>query len=272
MPTTYGFDRFIRLDQDDAPDLLARMSKDQLGIDGERYGIFSRLIARPQATVADLACAVVQKLIRQCGDRSPDIGALVLSSRIIPVEQTATEVVDRRGIDCSAHGIERACSGFPAATELGWQLCRELQRPVVVVTAEIISCSINWELPADDPADHQRARGQASKLFGDGAAAVLIRPDSDGRVHQILDAWIDDVPDDKQLIQKAEIVDSVDPWGTVRPGSNGCMSMPGRRGFYLVKRAPQIMADSVSRSQQRAMPKSKVAKPSPTLSHIKQTD
>jgi 3-oxoacyl-[acyl-carrier-protein] synthase III len=54
------------------------------------------------------------------------------------------------------------------------------------------------------------------------------------------------------LIQKAEIVDSVDPWGTVRPGPNGCMSMPGRRGFYLVKRAPQIMADSVSRIQQQA--------------------
>lgn len=250
--TTCGFDRFIRLDAEDAPDLLARMSKDELGIDGERYGIFSRLFARPQATVVDLASAVTEKLMRQCSGGSSDIGALILSSRIVNVEQTASTVVNRLGIDCAAYGIERACSGFPAATELGLKLCRELQRPVIVVTAEIISCSINWELPADSPTDHQRARGQASKLFGDGAAAVMIQPGADGRLHQILDAWIDDVPDDKQLIQKADIVDTVDPWGNVRPGSNGCMSMPGRRGFYLVKRAPQIMADSVSRSYQQA--------------------
>ncbi len=252
MTTIYGFDRFIRLDAGDAPDLLARMSKTELGIDGERYGILSRLIVRPQATVVNLACAVVKKLLRQCGDGSRDIGALVLSSRVVDVDQTAAEVVDRLGIDCSAHGIERACSGFPAATEIGLRLCRNLQQPVIVVAAEIISCSINWEPPADDPADHQRARGQASKLFGDGAAAVLIRPDKVGRVHQILDAWIDDVPDDQQLIQKAEIIDTVDPWGNVRPGPTGCMSMPGRRGFYLVKRAPQIMADSISRTLQRS--------------------
>jgi 3-oxoacyl-[acyl-carrier-protein] synthase-3 len=252
MTTTYGFDRFIRLDADDAPDLLARMSKDDLGIDGERYGILSRLIARPKATVADLACAVTEKLMRECSDSRSDVGALVLSSRIADVEETASTVVDRLGVDCSAHGIERACSGFPAATEVGLRLCRQLQRPVLVVTAEIISCSINWEAPCDNPADHGRARGQASKLFGDGAAAVLIRPDTDGHVHQILDAWIDDVPDDKQLIQKAEIVDTVDPWGNVRPDATGCMSMPGRRGFYLVKRAPEIMADSVSRSYQQA--------------------
>jgi 3-oxoacyl-[acyl-carrier-protein] synthase-3 len=252
MTTTYGFDRFIRLDADDAPELLARMSKDDLGIDGERYGIFSRLIARPDATVVDLACAVVEKLMRECSGSCRDIGALVLSSRMVDVEETASAVVDQLGINCAANGIERACSGFPAATELGLKVCRELQRPVVVVTAEIISCSINWEPPADDPGDHQRARGQASKLFGDGAAAVMIRPDTDGQVHQILDAWIDDVPDDKQLIQKAEIVDTVDPWGNVRPGECGCMSMPGRRGFYLVKRAPQIMADSISRSRQNA--------------------
>jgi 3-oxoacyl-[acyl-carrier-protein] synthase III len=63
---------------------------------------------------------------------------------------------------------------------------------------------------------------------------------------------IDDVRDDKQLIQKTDVVDSVDPWGNTRPGVTGCISMPGRRGFYLVKRAPDIMADSLCKSLQRA--------------------
>ena len=81
---------------------------------------------------------------------------------------------------------------------------------------------------------------------------MLIRPGSVGSVHEILDAWIDDVADDKQLIQKAEIEDSHDPWGNCRPGITGCISMPGRRGFYLVKRAPEIMANSVGKNLHRA--------------------
>jgi 3-oxoacyl-[acyl-carrier-protein] synthase III len=254
MATVYGFDRFVGLDADDAPDLLARMSKRELGVDGERYGINSRLLARPHVKVVDLATSVMEKLFR-VDTNTPyrdRIAAVVLSSRIVDVQQAASQVVDRLGIGCPAYGVERACSGFPAATQLGWQLSRQTERPVAVIAAEVISGNINWETPDDTAADHQRARGQASKLFGDGAAAVLIRPDRDGRVHQILDAWVDEVPDDKELIQKAEIEDSRDPWGNCRPGNTGCISMPGRRGFYLVKRAPEIMADSVGRSLQQA--------------------
>ena len=237
---------------EDAPRLLARMSTQDLGIDGQRYGIVTRLIARPEASVVDLATAVLQKLLRAGSDTVSQIGALVLSSRMVDVQAAASATVNRLGIECPAYGVERACSGFPAATEVGLQLCREIDRPVAVVAAEVISGNINWEPPDDSAQDHQRARGQASKLFGDGAAAVLIRPGSVGSVHEILDAWIDDVADDKQLIQKAEIEDSHDPWGNCRPGATGCISMPGRRGFYLVKRAPEIMANSVGKSLQRA--------------------
>ncbi len=252
MTTIHGFDRFVGLEVEDAPRLLARMSTQDLGIDGQRYGIVTRLIARPEASVVDLAAAVVQKLLRAGSDTISQMGALVLSSRMVDVQEAASATINRLGIECPAYGVERACSGFPAATEMGLQLCREIDRPVAVVAAEVISGNINWEPPDDSAQDHQRARGQASKLFGDGAAAVLIRPGSVGSVHEILDAWIDDVADDKQLIQKAEIEDSHDPWGNCRPGATGCISMPGRRGFYLVKRAPEIMANSVGKSLQRA--------------------
>ena len=226
MTTIHGFDRFVGLEVEDAPRLLARMSTQDLGIDGQRYGIATRLIARPEASVVDLATAVMQKLLRAGSDTGSQLGALVLSSRIVDVQEAASATVNRLGIECPAYGVERACSGFPAATEMGLQLCREIHRPVAVVAAEVISGNINWEPPDDSAQDHQRARGQASKLFGDGAAAVLIRPGSVGSVHEILDAWIDDVADDKQLIQKAEIEDSHDPWGNCRPGATGCISMP----------------------------------------------
>lgn len=248
----FGFGRFVALNEQDAPQLLARYSKQDLGIDGERYGISTRLIARPGVTVADLAVAVVSKWLSLGVASDCEIGAVVLSSRIVDVNEQASRVVEQLGIDCPAFGIERACSGFPAATELGLQLCREQSKPVLLVAAEIISGNINWEESAGNLADHGRARGQASKLFGDGAAAVLIRRDRDGRVHQILDAWVDEVADEMELIQKADVVDSVDPWGNTRPGVTGCISMPGRRGFHLVRRAPQIMSDALSRSLVRA--------------------
>jgi 3-oxoacyl-[acyl-carrier-protein] synthase-3 len=248
----FGFGRFVGLDEKDAPQLLQRMSKEELRIDGERYGVMTRMIARPGATVVDLGVAVTQKLLRDCGLHTSNVGALVLSSRIGDVEQAAAEIVARTAIAGQARGIERACSGFAAATQVGLELCRETLRPIVVVAAEIISGSINWESAAGNLADHRRARGQASKLFGDGAAAVLIQPQLAGQVYEILDAWFGDVADDEQLIQKMDVVDSVDPWGHVREGTTGCISMPGRRGLLLVRRAPQIMADSMQRSLRRA--------------------
>jgi 3-oxoacyl-[acyl-carrier-protein] synthase III len=123
---------------------------------------------------------------------------------------------------------------------------------VAVVAVEIISRSINWEPASGGLRDHRRARGQAAKLFADGAAAVIIRLVGPDCGHAILDAWQDEVPDEQQLIQKIDVEDAFDPWGGIRPGSTTCISMPGRRGFWLVKRAPLIMADAVQQSLENA--------------------
>ena len=246
-----GFGRFVGLYEDDVPQLLQRMSREELGVDGERYGVVTRTIARPAVSVADLAVAVCRKLLRGEKGVESSIGALVLSSRIQDSQDVAEEVVEQLRIRCRPYGIERACSGFPAATELGLEICRELSKPVLIVAAEIISRSINWEAPDGNLADHHRARGQASKLFGDGAAATIISPEPTAGEHEILDAWIDEVTDEEQLIQKADIIDSVDPWGNRRQDVTGCISMPGRRGLYLVRRAPKMMADALERSRQR---------------------
>ena len=172
----------------------------------------------------------------------------MLSSRIVDIERTAQDVALQAGLSGPALGIERACSGFPAATQRGVQLCEELQRPIAVVTAEIISRSINWEPSQGEVEDHQRARGQAAKLFADGAAAGLIEPAGDPSLHTILDAWVGEVPDAKRLIQKVDVEAALDPWGNVRPGLSTCLTMPGRRGFLLLRRAPRVMAESLLRS------------------------
>ena len=245
-----GFGRFVSLTEQERPDLLHRVSSLGPNLESQRYGIVSRLVAKPNVSVAELGAAVLETLGQQCPMEMPALAAVVLSSRVDHVEEVARELVQRAGLRCPAVGIERACSGFPAATQLAVQLCQERGGPVALVTAEIISTAINWEPPQGTGEDHTRARGQAAKLFGDGAAAVLVL--ASGRSHPILDAWQDDVPDNDQLIQKTDVVDSLDAFGNVRPGVTACMTMPGRRGLLLVRRAPVIMADAVARSLRHA--------------------
>ncbi|MCO6453706.1 MAG: hypothetical protein J5I93_00180 [Pirellulaceae bacterium] len=253
-----GLGPFVALLETDAPELLERMSNGQLPVDGQRYGVVSRLIARRGVGVGDLAEAALRKLARVTEVGPQDWAAVVLSSRLVQVQPEAQRLVERLRTTARGVGIERACSGFPAATAVARALCRDSQRPVAIVTAEIISPNINWE-PADgNLADQQRARGQASKLFADGAAAVLVQPAADRPPAAILDAWAGEVADDNQLIQKLPVDDSWDPWGQVRPGTTECMSMPGRRGFLLFKRAPVILAEAVAASLSRAVRTDKV--------------
>ena len=221
-------------------------------MDGERYGIRTRLIAKPAAGVTHLAVAVLEKLLATCQSPPGNWEVWCCQAGLWTSSGRRKDVAVQAGLSGPALGIERACSGFPAATQRGVQLCEELQRPIAVVTAEIISRSINWEPSQGEEEDRPRARGQAAKLFADGAAAGLIEPAGDPSLHTILDAWVGEVPDEKQLLQKADVEAALDPWGNVRPGLTTCLTMPGRRGFLLLRRAPRVMAESLLRSVENA--------------------
>jgi 3-oxoacyl-[acyl-carrier-protein] synthase III len=227
------------------------MQDADLAVSGKRYGVASRLIARPNTSVVDLATAACRKLLSCATIHHSDLGALILSSRIEDPTTAAQESVQRLGLGCDGLGIERACSGFPAATALAIEQTRARERPVAIITAEKISPNINWEAATQQLSDHQRARGQAASLFADGAAGVLVLPEEKDANLTILDAWQGEVDDQDQLIQKTRVEQAIDPWGNPRPGATECMSMPGRRGFLLAKRAPQIMAQSMSKSLSR---------------------
>ncbi|MBB73082.1 MAG: hypothetical protein CMJ75_01070 [Planctomycetaceae bacterium] len=251
MSENAGFTRFVKLTERDAPQLLQRMRDADLAVSGKRYGVASRLIARPTASVADLATATCRKLLSCATIHHGDLGALILSSRIEDPTSAAQESAHQLGLSCDGLGIERACSGFPAATALAVEQTRARERPVAVIAAEKLSPNINWETATQQLSDHRRARGQAASLFADGAAGVLVLPGKKDARLVILDAWQGDVDDKDQLIQKTLVERAIDPWGNPRAGATECMSMPGRRGFLLAKRAPQIMAQSISKSVSR---------------------
>jgi 3-oxoacyl-[acyl-carrier-protein] synthase-3 len=252
MTRQIGLGRFVGLSERDAPDLLQRMSSRDLPVEGERYGVVTRLIAKPGVGVVDLTVAVLRKLFQTAGISPSQLAAIVLSSRISDPTSAAQQAAAQLGWTCHAFGVERACSGFPAAIRFARQLCQDAGSPVAVVAAEIISRNINWETATGELGDQSRARGQAAKLFADGAAVVTVGPLDQSCPNEVLDAWQGETPDEKQLIQKIEVDDAVDPWGDIRPGSTTCISMPGRRGFWLVKRAPQIMMEAVRRSVDNA--------------------
>lgn len=251
MSDRIGFGRFSSLDEQDAPQLLQRMSGEQLPVDGRRYGVDSRLIAKPSVEVVELAAAALSKLLAETGAKSR-LGALVLSSRVVDPTSVAREAAARLRLELETVGIERACSGFPAATDIAVRLARRIGRPVAIVSAEIISGSINWESHEGNLGDHQRARGQAAALFADGAAAALVGPLDKNCPHEVLDAWCGEVAEERQLIQKVDVSHSVDPWGNVRQDVTGCISMPGRRGFWLVKKAPTVMVEAIESSMENA--------------------
>lgn len=167
MESVPGFRRFVALDEQDAPELLQRMTSRDLPVDAERYGIVSRLVARSGAGVEDLAARTVCKLCDENRLRGDELGAIVLSSRIVEVQRAAETIAQRLGLNCEAHGIERACSGFPAATALGLDVCLRLARPVAIVIAEILSRNINWESPGGA---HRRRFFQALACSGDVVA------------------------------------------------------------------------------------------------------
>jgi 3-oxoacyl-[acyl-carrier-protein] synthase III len=221
-PSAFG--RFIPLSEVDAPSLLTRMSSRELPVDGERYGVCTRLIARHGVQVADLAAAVLGKLFDVLAFCPSHLGGLKLSSRVSDPDAAARQVVERLGIPCPPTGIERACSGFPAAVCLAVQRSEESGKPVAVVAAEIISRNINWEVAAGDLGDHRRARGQAARLFADGAAAVVVGPLGADFPHEIIDAWQSDVADDRQLIQKVEEAENV-----LRHSTKRCLHKSLRR-------------------------------------------
>jgi 3-oxoacyl-[acyl-carrier-protein] synthase III len=248
MKPRLAYRRFVALTEEDVPHLLARMSGSELDIEAERYGIKSRLIARPAATIIDLAAAAIDKVCVVNAVPRRELGGAVLSSRHIEIDHLAKQLATHLGNGLQVHGIERACSGFPAATRLAMNMALETGKPIAVVTSEIISRNINWESPDGTPDDQQRARGQASKLFADGAAAVLVEPRASAGSHEILDCWVDEVPDKHQLLQKADVANACDPWGQPQVGVVGCISMPGRRGYLLLKRAPELMIMALEKS------------------------
>ncbi|MFA7541857.1 MAG: beta-ketoacyl-ACP synthase III [Lysobacterales bacterium] len=137
----------------------------------DRTGIRERRIAAEGQTTADLAEIAARRAMEAAGVDGSDIDLLIVGTTtpdlIFP--STACLVQARLGANgCAAFDVNAACSGFIYALSIADKFVRSGQaRCALVIGAETLTRMIDWT-----------DRGTCV-LFGDGAGAVVLKPDAD---------------------------------------------------------------------------------------------
>jgi 3-oxoacyl-[acyl-carrier-protein] synthase-3 len=132
-----------------------------------RTGIRERRVAAPSETSGSLAVAASADAIKDAGLVPDDVSLLVVATttpdQALP--QTSALVHEGLGLRCGAFDVGAACAGFVHALVVGATLLDAGHLDaVVVVGSETLTRIV-------DPDDRATV-----PLFGDGAAAVVLRP------------------------------------------------------------------------------------------------
>jgi 3-oxoacyl-[acyl-carrier-protein] synthase-3 len=135
-----------------------------------RTGIRQRHIAAEGQTTGDLALEAGRRAMEAAGVTAADIDLLVLGTTTpdIIFPSTACLVQHRLGANgCAAFDVNAACSGFVYALSVADKFVRNgSSKCALVIGAETLSRMLDWS-----------DRGTCV-LFGDGAGAVVLRPDT----------------------------------------------------------------------------------------------
>lgn len=139
----------------------------------ERTGIRFRHIAGPDETTGTLAADAARAALESAGIAASDIDLIVLATatpdQTFP--STATKVQAALGIDdCVAFDVAAVCSGFLYAVSVADSMIRAgSANRALVIGAETFSRLLDWE------------DRTTCVLFGDGAGAIVLAAEEDGR-------------------------------------------------------------------------------------------
>ncbi len=133
----------------------------------KRTGVCFRPIAEDVVATSDLAVPAGQRALDMACIPPAEIGLLLLATstpdHLLP--PTAPLVAHRLALaNAGAIDMAGACSGFLYAFVMGASFAQAMQKPVLVIAANILSRRV-------DPMDRNTAT-----LFGDGAGAVVLMP------------------------------------------------------------------------------------------------
>ena len=134
-----------------------------------RTGVRYRPVADNATATSDLAIDAGERALRAAHVDASEIGLLLLATsspdHLLP--PTAPLVAHRLSLThAGAVDLTGACSGFLYGVSLGSSYGQAMQRPVLVIAANILSRRVNQHDPG------------TVALFGDGAGAVVLIPDN----------------------------------------------------------------------------------------------
>jgi 3-oxoacyl-[acyl-carrier-protein] synthase-3 len=140
----------------------------------ERTGIRERRILDPALSTSDLATEAARKACSSAGVSPTEIDCIIVGTVTpdVPFPATATYVQTKLGArpGGAAFDLSAACAGFLYGLSVAdAMIVRGQFRRVLVIGVEILSRIIDW------------TDRNTCVLFGDGAGAVLLAPESDDR-------------------------------------------------------------------------------------------
>ena len=138
----------------------------------ERTGIETRHILDKDRATSDMAVAAIQDALSRTAYSPADID-LIICSTVSPdhvYPATANIIADKLGATRSwSFDMNAACSGFLYALRTGSQFIESgMHQRVIVVGADTMSIRVDYE------------DRNTCILFGDGAGAVLLEPNTEG--------------------------------------------------------------------------------------------
>lgn len=138
-----------------------------------RTGIVERRWLGPGEDAGSLAATAVRGALEAAGVRPEELGRLVLTTQTggdTRSPATANRVLAALDIDdtCDAFDLNGACTGFLHALDVAALTVAATGMPVAVVAVETFSRDLSVKAP------------RAMLVFGDGAAAAVLVPDSEG--------------------------------------------------------------------------------------------
>lgn len=138
-----------------------------------RSGVRERHIADETQATSDLAVIAAQRALTDAGIDPGDVDLIILSTLCPDFMTTAAApiVQEKLGMkNAAAFDLNSACSGFVYAVTVGSQfIASGVYKTVLVVCAELFSRLID------------REDFDVAILAGDGAGAVVLRPEMEGR-------------------------------------------------------------------------------------------
>lgn len=159
-------DRLTNFDLEKTIDTTDEWIRSRTGIE-ER-----RILKDPTLATSDMVVFAVRELCRKRGIETSEIDCLIVATITpdLPFPSTANLVCDKIGaVNAWGFDLSAACSGFLYALTTGASLIESGRyRKVVVVGADKMSSIINYE------------DRNTCVIFGDGAGAVLLEPNTEG--------------------------------------------------------------------------------------------